>query len=200
MKKSFILAGIFLCTVPFTTFSQRISETGKLISYTEGGILAGNPENEHNAPFIFQSSLNYAFHKNLSAGVGAGAEFLKETYLPVTANLLYQFGDKKIVTPFIRLQAGYQFPLESKTAIDNPYDAVYYSVRSDYYYNIPEKLNAQGGWMANPSVGIIYYTSSGLGISVAAGYRHQKLNYTGVDDYELHVTYNRLSLTFGILF
>jgi hypothetical protein len=204
MKKLFAFLGIFLCTtVVFTAFSQRPSETGKWISYTELGALIGNPSNENDAPFIFHSSLNYAFHKNLSAGLGLGVEFIEETHLPVTANLLYQFGDKKIISPFIRLQAGYQFALESKmTAGRRNYIStlkmadVYWP---GYYYDM-EKLDAKGGFMANPSVGLVIYTKPGLGISLAAGYRYQQLNYKGSDDYEIHVEYNRLSLTLGLIF
>jgi hypothetical protein len=179
-----------LCVVAVSSFAQRPSKTGKLISYTEGGALCGNPDNENNAPFIFHSSLNYAFHKNLSAGTGAGLEFLRETYLPVTANVLYQFGDKKAITPFVRLQAGYQAPLESNTAPN-------YSI---YYPETSGTLNAKGGFMANPSIGVIVYTRIGLGISLSAGYRYQRLTYKGDKDYALYAEYNRLSLTLGIIF
>jgi hypothetical protein len=198
MKRLLILVGVFVCATVFTAFSQRPSETGKLISYTEFGELVGNPDNQNNAPFIFHSSLNYAFHKNLSAGLGFGVEFIEETHLPVTANLLYQFGDSKIITPFIRLLGGYQVALEDKMTINSQnYIDRYYS--PGYYYN-PKKLEAQGGFMANPSVGVIFYTKPGLGISLAAGYRYQQLNYKGSDDYKLYVEYNRLSLTLGIIF
>jgi hypothetical protein len=120
--------------IAVSTFAQRPSKTGKLISHTEGGMLRGNPDDENKAPFIFHSSLNYAFHKNISAGIGAGFEFLRETYLPVTANVLYQFGDKKAITPFVRLQAGYQVPLESNTSLGyisyySPYNSGYYPAR-----------------------------------------------------------------------
>jgi hypothetical protein len=135
----------------------------------------------------------------LSAGVGVGVEFLDETNLPVTANLLYQFGDKKVITPFVRLQAGYQVPLESKMMIGSYYVPLWSSYILEYYYR-QDKMDAKGGFMANPSVGVIYYTQSGLGISLAAGYRYQKLNYKGTDDYDLHIEYNRLSLTLGIIF
>jgi len=202
MKKSILLTSV-VCCFTLASFAQRPSETGKLISYTEGGALIGNPDNENEAPFIFHSSLNYAFHKNLSAGIGVGAEFLRETYLPVTANLLCQFGDKKAITPFVRLQAGYQLPLESNTYVDNSYYYDYYRLSSSYwpgYYQIPSKLKARGGFMVNPSVGVMVYTHSGLGVSMAAGYRHQKLSYPGGDDYVLHIEYNRLSLTLGIIF
>jgi hypothetical protein len=199
MKRLLGFMGVFLYATVFTAFSQRPSETGKLISYTELGALVGNPDNENDAPFIFHSSLNYAFHKHLSAGLGLGVEFIEETHLPVTANLLYQFGDKKVITPFVRLQAGYQFALEDKMTVNR---LNYLASLNRYwpgYYN-PEKLKTRGGFMANPSVGFVCYTKPGLGISLAAGYRYQKLNYKGTADYKLQVEYNRLSLTLGIIF
>ena len=206
MKKSFILTGILLCTTALLSFSQTVPEKGKFICLTEGGVLVGNSEEDNNAPFIFHSSLNYTFGKNLSAGIGVGAEFLKETYLPVTANVMYQFRKGKAIFPFVRLQAGYQVALESTTVMDNyNYYPYYYLLSSSYiayypYYPPMEKLKAEGGWMFNPSAGIIVYTQSGLGFSLAAGFRHQKLNYSGKNDYLFHVEYNRLMLAFGITF
>jgi hypothetical protein len=185
-----------------TSYAQRPSKTGKLLSHTEGGVLCGNSDNENSAPFIFHSALNYAFHKNLSAGAGIGFEFLKETYLPVTANVLYQFGDKKIITPFVRLLAGYQVPLENNTSIYN-YDYKPISLFYDIYYPPTyEKIapKSRGGLVINPSVGVIVYTRIGLGISLSAGYRYQRLNYSGDKNYALHIEYNRLSLTLGIIF
>jgi hypothetical protein len=200
MKKTLLLTGMFLTyATVFTTFSQRPFEKGDLISFTQAGVLAGNSENENNAPFIFNSSLNYVFCKNLSAGVGVGVEFFKEAHLPLTANLLYQLGDKKAIIPFAMLQAGYQIPLESRKY---PNNLVYY-VYSDVYpssHITQEKLTARGGILLNPSVGVIFYTKSGLGVSLAAGYRYQQLNYKDSDDYELHIEYNRLSLSLGIIF
>ena len=203
MKNSIILTGIFLCTSVLFTFSQQNQEKGNFVGQMEGGALIGNSDDDNDAPFIFHSSLNYVLCKNLSAGIGTGVEFMKETYLPVTANVLYRFRKSESVFPFIRLQAGYQVALESKTVLDNYYDYSYYSYLSSYYpypYSQGEKLDAKGGWMFNPSVGIIVYTQTGLGFSLAAGYRHQKLNYEGKDDYKFHIEYNRLSLTFGITF
>ena len=202
MKKSFMLTGFLLCTTVWISFSQPLAEKGKFINFTEGGVLVGNSENENKAPFIFNSSLNYVFYKNVSVGIGAGVEFLKETYLPITANVLYQFGKNKAVYPFIRFRTGYQVPLESATYME--YYDYYYSVLSSLsyysYYPLLEKLNAKGGWMIDPSVGIIIYTRAGLGFSLAAGYRHQDLKFTGKDDYIFKKEYNRLTLTLGITF
>jgi hypothetical protein len=204
MKQIFYKIAIMLfasCVVASASFARRQSKTGKLFSYTELGALCGNPNNENSAPFIFHSSLNYAFHKNLSAGIGAGLEFLKETYLPVTANVLYQFGEKKTITPFVRLQAGYQVALESNTgANDIPYNRSYIYNDVIYYPPTSDKLDSKGGFMANPSVGVIVYTRVGLGVSLSAGYRYQRLTYRGNKDYSLHIEYNRLSLALGIIF
>jgi len=201
MKKSIILTGILLCTGVLCSFSQQAVGKGKWINYTEGGVLIGNSENTKKAPFIFHSAMNYEFYKNFSAGLGAGVEFLNETYLPVTANALYQFRKSKAVFPFVRFRTGYQIPLESTTTINNNY-YYYYPSYSDVYYPYQswEKLKAKGGWLFEPSVGVILYTQAGIGFSLAAGYRHQKLKYTGKNDYTLYAEYNRLLLTFGITF
>jgi len=75
MKKTFILTGILLCATVLLSFSQQSPGKGKFINFTEGGVLVGNSQDENKAPFIFHSSLNYAFSRNLSAGLGVGAEF-----------------------------------------------------------------------------------------------------------------------------
>ncbi|MDH6304951.1 hypothetical protein M2459_001688 [Parabacteroides sp. PF5-5] len=209
MKKQLIFIPMLLWMFTLATYAQGVSEngheksdvflrkTGKLISFTQGGVLLGNSDNTNSAPFILNTSLNYAFTRNISAGVGVGVEFFRETHLPVTGNILYQFGDKRLV-PFVMLQAGYQIALESKLTDDRRYYIPYDSYLSYYYPQY--ELDAKGGFMANPSVGIIYYTKQGVGLSLALGYRYQKLNYTGEDDYKMHIEYNRLSLQFGIIF
>ncbi|MDR0749828.1 MAG: hypothetical protein LBF62_09690 [Tannerellaceae bacterium] len=172
-----------------------LRKTGKLFCFTQGGVLAGNPDNVNNAPFVINTSLNYAFSRHISAGAGVGVEFFHETHLPVTGNVLYQFGNKRLV-PFIMLQAGYQVALESKQTDSRLY---YSDLFSSAYYS-PRKLDARGGFMANPSIGIIYYTKYGFGWSLAAGYRYQQLNYKGEDDYKMQIEYNRLSLQIGFIF
>ena len=196
MKKSIIFTGILLCATVFLSFSQQAPGKGKLTNYTEGGALIGNSQDDKNAPFIFHSSLNYGFYKNLSAGLGVGVEFMNETYLPVTANVMYQFKKEKAVFPFVRLQAGYQVALESAMNGNNYYLQDY----SNYYYPTIETLSAKGGWMLDPSVGVVIFTRAGFGFTLAAGYRYQKLKYTGKNDYEFFTEYNRLALTFGITF
>jgi hypothetical protein len=201
MKTKNVFVNLFLWVFVILTHAQGMAGNEKtgLISFTQAGVLVGNSDNTNGAPFAINTSLNYAINRNLSAGVGVGAEFFRETHLPVTGNILYQFGKKRLV-PFVMLQAGYQVPLESKLTSGQFY---YVDPLSSYWAPIrypSRKLDAKGGFMANPSVGIIYYTKYGFGWSLAAGYRYQQLNYTGEDDYELHVEYNRLSLQIGFIF
>jgi hypothetical protein len=179
-----------------------LRKAGGLISFTQAGVLVGNSDNTNSAPFAINTSLNYAINRNISAGVGVGVEFFRETHLPVTGNILYQFGNKRLV-PFVMLQAGYQVALESKLTNGQLYYVDPISSYWDPYYSYrypSKKLDARGGFMANPSVGIIYYTKYGFGWSLAAGYRYQQLNYMGEDDYEIHVEYNRFSLQIGFIF
>lgn len=208
MKKQIILTHLFLWLFVFASFSQEQSNNAgrkpvKLFSFTEIGVLPASSDNQNKAPFIFHSSLNYTFFRNLSAGVGAGIEFYEETHLPVTANLMYRFEHKKIA-PFVVFQAGYQIPLEGKRTsnykghIYNMWQSLSsYWPDSDYSLN---PLSAKGGLMLNPSVGAIFYTESGLGITFSAGYRYQKLHYKGNDNYKLDIEYNRLSLKLGLIF
>jgi hypothetical protein len=207
LRKSLLL--LCLCLSGAAVFAQSPaggaeSPAGesKWVSFTEIGTLVGNPDDEHSSPFLFHSSLNYAFHKRFSAGLGLGFDFLKETHMPVTANVMFRLATSRPVTPFLRLQAGYQVPLEDKTyRTDNyVYDPIYYA---DSYYPYPvdyPKMDSRGGFMANPSVGVMIHSKAGFGISLAAGYRYQKLNYKGDKNYEVNVEYNRLSLSLGIIF
>lgn len=199
MKKSFIFTGILLCTTTLLSFSQQPAEKGKLISWTEGGVLIGNSGNTKKAPFFFRSSLNYVLFKNFSAGLGVGAEFLDESYLPVTANAFYQFRKNKVVFPFIRFTAGYQVALENTMRTNY---SVYYPSYLNYAptYSSSSKLKTQGGILFEPSAGIILYTKGGFGFVLSAGYRHQNLKYSGDNDYAFFTEYNRLLLGFGIIF
>ncbi|GHT36745.1 hypothetical protein FACS189435_0350 [Bacteroidia bacterium] len=177
-------------------------QSGKFTSLTEAGLLVGNSYYESKTPFILHSSLNYAFIRNLSAGVGVGVEFYEETYLPVTANVTYRFGSKRIV-PFATFQAGYQVALENKKETYYLYD-YYPGYGGSSYTNI---IHAEGGWMFNPSVGIIICLTNDFGITLSAGYRHQMLKHTWESKQEAYYRYesrereyNRLSLKFGIIF
>ena len=185
-----------------TIVENRYSESGKNhFFFSELGVLPGNPGNPDKIPLIFHTSVNYNFFGKFSAGMGAGVEFYKETYLPVSINGLYKFRNTR-VTPFAGLQVGYQVPIEgSRTKVQN----VLFSPRSDIYWPgiIPRDtyLKAQGGILLNPSLGVIWQSQSNVRFTFSAGYRFHRLGYYNKDlQYNLNVDYRRLSLKLGLIF
>ncbi len=165
----------------------------------EFGVLLGNPDNRQKAPLNFHLSGDYKLGANFLAGAGVGVEFLKETYLPVTVNALYKFGDKRL-TPYAILQAGYMIPIEgSRTVVRNviPMD-VNYIWPGPVSYDLD--VDAKGGMLLNPSVGIFWQSGSGIGMSFSVGYRFHRLRYSNKEkDYNMDVDYNRLSVKLGIV-
>lgn len=65
----------------------------------------------------------------LSAGVGIGFEFLKETYLPAFVNIEYKLRNS-YSTPYLFLKTGYEVPLEDANPIYN------YEIQPFYYDNM----------------------------------------------------------------
>ncbi len=158
------------------------------------GVLIGNSGNSQKAPFSFTASVNFKVMEKLYLGAGLGAEFFGESYMPAFAQIQYKFREGKF-TPFVNLQVGYQVPLEDSRQ-SQPY--IYYD-----YYPYPqnnEKLNTEGGFMFNPSVGFQRYTSENFGWFFSFGYRHHQLNYSGTEGYKLESNFSRLSLKIGFIF
>jgi hypothetical protein len=182
-------------------FPENTISPPKFFNLTEMGILAGNPDNSQSAPLVLGSSLNYTFRNNLSAGAGVGIEFLKETYLPVTANLMYKLRETRF-TPYAILQAGYQVPIEGSRT-------VYYNVVPDYVSSSmiwpgpwpvsQTPMTAKGGLLFNPAVGFISHSRSGYGFSMSVGYRFHRLRYSAENDYNLDIDFNRLSVKIGLI-
>lgn len=168
----------------------------RILSLTEVGVLAGNSKNERSAPLSVNTSVNYLFHNNLSAGLGVGVDFLNETYLPVSANVIYKFL-KSNITPYAMLQGGYMINIDNSEMYVYNY---YYDYSSTWHPGYSTKIEPKGGWFANPAVGLMICSRQGYGFSFALGYRYHKLKYLGDNDYKLIVDYNRLSIKVGIIF
>lgn len=182
-------------------FPGNVVSPPKFFVLSEAGILAGNPDNSQPAPLTLGSSLNYTFYSRLSAGVGAGIEFLKETYMPATLNLMYRLRDTR-QTPFAVLQAGYHVPLEDSRTLY--YNVVPEYVSSSVIWPGPwpvsqTPLQAKGGFLLHPAVGFINYSRSGVGFTMSVGYRFHRLRYSGENDYNLDVDFNRLSVKLGLI-
>jgi hypothetical protein len=186
-----------------TMFSKvHQNEPSSISNYffdTSMGVLVGNSGNSQKAPFSFMSSANFRIDGKWSAGAGLGAEFLDESYMPAFAQVQYKFRDTKF-TPFFNLQVGYLVPLEDGNR--QHYSDIYYSSSSIYYpyQTTNEKLNAQGGYLINPSIGFQRFTSDNFGWFFSFGYRHHQLSYSGENKYKLETNYSRLSLKIGFIF
>ncbi len=185
------------------SISQKNRQNGSFktgcFNLTEAGVLAWTPDNAYNAPFTFMNISGWQFANGLSAGVGAGVEFFSEAYLPVVADLRYYFG-KQGVLPFIGAQGGYSIALGKA---DKQY---VYNYAYDYNLIWPGPIgqavdvDARGGWLVNPSVGICAPIGDKLALTVSAGYRIMRHRYNREDNYKLDVDYNRLSLKVGLMF
>lgn len=179
-------------------FNQTLPDS-KLFYRIELGMLVGNSDDSQNAPFSMTGTVNYCISSHFSAGVGTGIEFLKESFLPVFANLEYKLHEYPS-SPYFFLKAGYQVPLEES-------NAVYYDIVPDWvsYWPWPgtggnEPLDSKGGFLINPGIGYQHMFSPGFGMTFAVGYQYHRLNYSGENDYELDIDYNRVTIKLGIIF
>ncbi|QIA09300.1 outer membrane beta-barrel protein [Draconibacterium halophilum] len=182
-----------------TMFDEEAVSDIKWFFRTELGVLAGNSDNSQTAPFSITGSANYVINPNFSAGLGFGVEFLKETYMPVFANLEYRFR-KQQTSPYVFLKAGYQVPIEDSNEI---YYDVYpmWSSFAPWPNEIGENgFDCKGGVLINPGVGFQQMFSQTFGMNFAVGYQFHRLNYDGENDYSLDIDYNRVTVKVGIIF
>jgi len=171
------------------------SGISKFSNLTELGFLFGNTNNSQKAPLSFNSFLNYQVTNKITAGVGSGVEFLKETYLPGLINLQFKFRNSWSA-PFLFFEGGYLIPVEDSRQVYYDGGPVY-----RYYPNYANTaLKAKGGIVINPGIGYQHMFSSSFGLSFSFGYRYNRLNYSGDKDYGMDIDYNRLSVKFGVIF
>ncbi|MGC9354270.1 MAG: hypothetical protein ACP5D9_10555, partial [Mariniphaga sp.] len=95
---------------------ENFPQYSRFFYRTELGVLAGNSQNSQSAPMSFTGTVNYLVTPQLSAGVGFGAEFLKESYLPAFVNAEYKLRNSWS-SPYFFVKAGYQIPLEDSREI-----------------------------------------------------------------------------------
>ena len=168
----------------------------------EMGLLIGNSQNSQSAPFSFTGSANYRIDPRFSIGLGFGAEFFKESYLPVFANFEYKLKDN-FSAPYLFMKLGYEVALEDGGAVYYDVYPAWSSIWPGYYYS-QDNLNAKGGFLFNPGIGYTHMFSTTFGMSVAVGYQFHRLQYETEDenelDYGLNIDYNRLAVKIGILF
>jgi hypothetical protein len=173
----------------FKQDSVVIKDKGILID-TRAGIILGSNSNENEAPFSLLCSVDYLFKNGLALGGGFGLEAFKDTQIPLFGDIRYHHKIRGLNT-YLFCLSGYSFPIEDRDR--------------GYYYNYGDEMDAKGGWLINPGVGVILNSRSNTRFSFSLGYRYQKnkvkWNNTYTDDTEyLREEFNRLSIHFGIIF
>lgn len=171
--------------------------TPSVFGKAEMGVAIGNSENSKSAPFSFTASMNYYLLNTMTVGIGVGAEFLEESYLPAFANVEYHFRSPSS-SPFLFIKGGYMVPLDNTANYYGQEYPVTYDMWSSYYIP-PEPLETRGGMFINPGFGYMRVFEKGFGLSLAFGYQFHNLNYSGEDEYEFHVNSNRLTLKIGVI-
>ena len=161
---------------------------------TEAGILAGNSKNEYEGPFSLMNISGWKFKNNFSVGIGTGIEMMSETYLPVVADIRYNL-KKHGASPFFGVQGGYTF------ALDKP-DPQYVYTTTGIWRGSGSTMDmkARGGFLLNPSVGLITPINESMALTFSAGYRIMRHRYQREDNYNIDMDYNRLSVKIGLLF
>lgn len=211
MKKMYVTFFALLLTLPFIQAqsieflnddkaAKEINPPKPFIlkgvyNITTLGVLGGSAQNQRKAPFSFQSLKLYAINSHVFAGVGAGVDFLEETYIPIVGDIRYYFRESYF-SPFVFAQAGYSVSAEKKIS-----QVVY----NDYYYIWPypttiENIYPKGGFIFNPGFGVRHMFHEKFGLEISFSYHYQKLNYDSDSQSRLEVKYNRLNIRVGIIF
>ena len=114
MMKKLNLTFLTLCLfVSVVTLAQE-SETSTnneysfkgLYNSTDIGLLIGSSKNNLKSPFSFMTVMGYHINNKFSAGVGIGADFIEETYIPIVIDIRYHFR-KSNFSPYVFIQSGY---------------------------------------------------------------------------------------------
>ena len=135
----------------------------------------------------------YQFDWGLATGVGLGLDLLTESYMPVVADIRYNFRNSR-VSHYVYVQGGYAIALESP----DPYDYNYNS-----YYG--SDLKSKGGYLINPGIGFKLNFNDRNAFSFGIGYKYSEIYHTYKEEYngqeiDRTIKYNRISLSFGYHF
>jgi len=166
---------------------------------TEVGVLAGNSNNIKTAPFTLMNVNSWQFANGFSTGIGLGVEFFNETYLPVVADFRYYLR-KPGPLPFLSVQAGYAIPLGGEFQQQLYYADPLSNGVYTFTTQTRQDVSARGGFIINPSIGILTQINENLFLTFSAGYSYQRHRYGKHDLYKMDVDYNRLSLKVGLQF
>jgi hypothetical protein len=182
-----------------STFHFLDFPVSKWFNISEIGLMIGDPNDSQSAPAVFGSTIYRQAWKNFYAGTGIGVEFYKESYLPVSLNLMYKLRNTRF-TPIAVIQGGYEIPVGDSRNLFYNVVPDYVKASSSFAGPWPQaqtKMDAKGGFLINPSIGFIRQTASGLGFTMSFGYRFHRLHYSGENDYRIFIDYSRFSVKLG---
>ena len=164
---------------------------------TEIGFLAGSTNNINPAPFSFITINGWHITEKIATGIGIGAEFNAESYMPVVLDARYYLRDKSF-SPFFFVQAGYSIGLDDEADEQIIYN--HWHIWPDIEWGRPSNIKVKGGAIFNPGFGIRKLVNENLGYILTVGYRIQQLNYERDENSKLAVSYNRLVIKIAITF
>lgn len=203
MKKRIGMLIVLFCGLFFSSLQAQDNssdEKNKSLNFKrfyntiEFGLLIGSSHNSQKAPFSFMNITSYHLSPQLAVGLGIGADFYNETYIPIVADIRYYFRDSKF-SPFAYLQAGYSIAVEDEVDRD-----IYYSLSSIWPGPSYSDGDPRGGFLFNPGIGVRNMFNDHFGVVFSIGYRYQTLNYNIGTINRLEIEYNRLNVKFGIIF
>ena len=136
---------VWLCS--FSLVSATAQDGNKISFATTAGtgITIGAPSY---TLFSWQLSGYYHLTERWLVGAGTGLSFYEKLLIPLYADVKYQIGRARMITPYTEFGMGYSF------APDN---------------------EVNGGLFIYPSVGIQYPLKNGMKLQLAVGYELQKL-------------------------
>jgi hypothetical protein len=196
-----VLFGLLISTVNFAQDAKPAKSDLNILTgfynNTDVGLLAGSSKNNLKAPFSFMSVTGYHITEQFAVGLGIGADFLEETYIPIVMDVRYYFR-KSSFSPFAFIQGGYS--IATGGVIDAPNYPVLWDFFPNWIWGYPPTAKSTGGFLINPGVGIRKMFSNNFGLTFSVSYRYQRFNYNVEDDGRLELDYNRMNFRIGIIF
>jgi len=154
----------------------------------EAGLMVGSQSNEYKAPFSFNAIAGYTIEKKNMVGLGTGAEFLGQTFVPLFVEYKYTIRDKR-VSPFIFARGGMLIHVGPDDVADN----------INYYNN---KVYS-GGASLTFGTGLSW-AGEEVETYLSFAYRYAQTSYVQTDynhqDITFENNYNRLEIKFGFRF
>lgn len=188
------ISGLLQAQNSSSDITEKALNFNRIYNTTDFGLLVGARTNDQKASFSFMNVTSYHLNPQFAIGLGIGADFFKETYIPIVVDLRYYLRNSKF-SPFAYVQAGYAIAVGDEIHRD-----IYYSLSWIWPGPNYSEGDPRGGFIINPGIGFRNMFNDHFGVVFSIGYRYQKLNYNISTDNRLEVEYNRLNIKFGIIF